>query len=101
MLLRKVTSRHQLRASGGVVENPGMSRIPPGYHVIAYDATGLRGKHAKIVADPGVYYDLPEDRTEVVIADDEPNIYSELLVYLPDAPDEKSAIHYTCLAVKS
>ncbi|MBV0919251.1 DUF7161 family protein [Mycobacteroides chelonae] len=78
-----------------------MTEIPPGYHALAYDAKGLRGKHARIVSDPGVYYDLPEDQKDVVIADDEPNIYSELYVYLPDSPEEKSAIHYSCLAVKA
>lgn len=78
-----------------------MAELPPGYQLLPYDATGLRGKPALIVADPGVYYALPEDRKDVVIADDEPNVYSELSVYLPDAPEERSAIHYTCLAVKS
>ncbi|EIT90286.1 DUF7161 family protein [Mycobacteroides abscessus] len=78
-----------------------MTEIPPGYHPLAYDAKGLRGKYARIVSDPGVYYDLPEDQKDVVIADDEPNIYSELYVYLPSNPEEKSAIHYSCLAVKA
>ena len=78
-----------------------MAEIPPGYQQLPYDATGLRGKSARIIADPGVYYDLPDDCKDVVIADDEPNIYSELLVHLPGAPDVKSAIHYSCLAVKA
>lgn len=78
-----------------------MSEIPPGYRAVPYDAKGLRGKRAHIIADPGVYYDLPEDHKDVIIADDAPNIYSELLVYLPGAPDEKSAVHYSCLAVES
>ena len=82
-------------------KNPCMTDIPPGYQALPYDAKGLRGKPARIISDPGVYYDLREDRKDVVIADDEPNIYSELYVYLPGAPDEKSAIHYSCLAVKS
>ncbi len=82
-------------------KNRCVTEIPPGYQALAYDAKGLRGRPARIVSDPGIYYDLPEHRRDVVIADDEPNIYSELFVYLPDAPDQKSAIHYSCLAVKA
>lgn len=78
-----------------------MTEIPPGFHALAYDAKGLQGKYARIVSNPGVYYDLPEDHKDVVIADDEPNIYSELSVYLPGAPEARSAIHYSCLAVKA
>ena len=49
-------------------KNPCMTDIPPGYQALPYDAKGLRGKPARIISDPGVYYDLPEDRKDVVIA---------------------------------
>ncbi|BBY96789.1 DUF7161 family protein [Mycolicibacterium fallax] len=73
--------------------------VPAGHRPIGLADTGLRGRVARIITDPGVYYDLPLDRVEVVIADDEPNIYAELQVYLAEAPERTSAIHHSHLAV--
>ena len=73
--------------------------VPAGHRPIGLADTGLRGRVARIITDPGVYYDLPLERVEVVIADDEPNIYAELQVYLAEAPERTSAIHHSHLAV--
>ncbi|EIV26988.1 hypothetical protein I541_0099 [Mycobacteroides abscessus] len=35
-----------------------------------------------------------------MIADDEPNIYSELAVYIPGHPDRQSAVSYDALEVQ-
>ncbi|MCV7194584.1 DUF7161 family protein [Mycolicibacterium brumae] len=76
-----------------------MADVPAGFRPVRWDDSGLRGRRARIIADPGVYYDLPPDEADVVIVDDEPNIYAELTVALPEAADRRLAIHHSCLAV--
>lgn len=73
---------------------------PDGYQPIPYDAKGLRGLPARIVGELPLEYDLPEDIKDVVIADDEPNIYSEFAVYIPGHPDRQSAVSYDALEVQ-
>lgn len=63
-----------------------MADVPAGFRPVRWDDSGLRGRRARIIADPGVYYDLPPDEADVVIVDDEPNIYAELTVALPKPP---------------
>ncbi|WP_100474406.1 DUF7161 family protein [Mycobacteroides abscessus] len=70
------------------------------YQPIPYDAKGLRGLHARIVGELPLEYGLPEDIKDVVIADDEPNIYSELAVYIAGHPDRQSAVSYSSLEVQ-
>lgn len=48
------------------------------YQPIPYEAKGLRGLRARIIGEIPFEYDLPQDIKDVVIADDEPNIYPSL-----------------------
>lgn len=62
--------------------------VEPGYPPLPWDAKGLRGRRARIIVEfpsdsDGWVASFPEGTREVVIDDDEPNIYNDLRVYVP------------------